>query len=181
MKSLGGQHGLSLSQESSPELLDSELDEYLLDQLDLEAILQFPGTTTVVVEKRQAPTSVQCSLRIGPASDEVYDPSLQFSPPKSRTSVSSEKLPDAWFTNITSTNNSLKYRLNPASVPISGEEEEDWAFIRTLDSHFDDNTEDSEVQRAESQRVPPYDKVSNGLFVSSILASPYSYSPILKI
>jgi hypothetical protein len=181
MKSLGGQQDLELSRESSPELLDSELDEYLLDQLDVEAILQFPEPKTVVVEKRQAPISVQYSLGIGPASDGVYDPCLQFSPPKSRTSVSSEKLPDAWLTNITSTNNSPKHRLDLALISIGGEEEEDWAFIRSKDSHFDDNTEDSEVQRAESQRVPPYDKVSNGLFVSSILAFPYSHSPILKI
>jgi hypothetical protein len=181
MKSLGGQQNLELSRESSPELLDSELDEYLLDQLDVEAILQFPEPKTVVVEKRQAPTSVQYSLGTGPASDGVYDPCLQFSPPESRTSVSSEKLPDAWLTNITSTNNSPKHRLDLASISIVGEEEEDWTFIRSKDSHFDDNTEDSEVQRAESQRVPPYDKVSNGLFVSSILAFPYSHSPILKI
>jgi hypothetical protein len=173
MKSLDGQGDLGLSQKSSPELLDSELDEYLLDQLDLEAILQFPEPTAVVVEKRQAPTSVQYSLGIGSASDGVYDPSLQFSPPKSRTSVSSEKLPDAWLTNITSINNSSKHRFDPASVPISGEEEEeDWTFIHSKDSHFDDNTEDSEVQRAESQRCPLYDKDSNGLFVSSILAFP---------
>jgi hypothetical protein len=181
MKSLNGQDDLKISQKSSPELLDSELDEYLLDQLDLEAILQFPEPTAVVVEKRQAPTSVQYSLGIGSASDGVYDPCLQFSPPKSRTSVSSEKLPDAWLTNITSTNNSPKYRLDPASCPISDEEEEDWTFIRIQNAHVDDITEDSEVQRAESQRVQPYDKVSNGLFVSSTLASPYPQSPILKI
>jgi hypothetical protein len=180
VKSLGGQEDLELSQELSPELLDSELDEYLLDQLDLEAILQFPEPTAVVVENWQAPTSVQYSLGIGSASDGVYDPSLQFSPPKSRTSVSSEKLPDAWLTNITSISNSPKHRLDPVSVSISGEEE-DWTFIRPKDSHFEDNTEGSEVQRPESQRVPPYDKVSNGLFVSSILASPYLHSPILKI
>jgi hypothetical protein len=182
MKSLGSQEDLELSQKSSPELLDTELDEYLLDQLDPEAILLFPEPTAVVVEKRQAPTSVQYYLGIGSASDGVYDPSLQFSPPKSRTSVSSEKLPDAWLTNITSINNSPKHRLDPASVSISGEEEEeDWTFIRSKDSHFDNNTEDSEVQRAESQRAPPYNKISNGLFVSSILASPCSYSPNLKI
>jgi hypothetical protein len=171
-KSVGGEEILGVSQESSPELLRSELDEYPLDQSGLEELLQFPKVTAVVVENRKAPTSVQYALEIEPASDEIYDPSLQFSPPKSRTSVSSEKLPDAWRTYITSSNNSPKQRLDPALVFIGDQEEEDWAFIRSKEAHFNDSTEDPEVQRAAPHQLPPSDKVSNRLFVRSTLASP---------
>jgi hypothetical protein len=57
-------------------------------------------------------------------------------------------------------------------VFIGDQEEEDWAFIRSKEAHFNDSTEDPEVQRAAPHQLPPSDKVSNRLFVRSTLASP---------
>ncbi|KAL2069607.1 hypothetical protein VTL71DRAFT_14286 [Oculimacula yallundae] len=114
---------------ASPELLSD--DEFPLeDGLEEEDLVSLPTHLQGVIETFQAPPSLEYSFGCGPMSGEVYDKSLQFSPPKSRPS----SVLQARATGLPITDGH-----SPAKLQVDGEtgldpaEEEDWSFIRSID------------------------------------------------
>lgn len=109
----------------SPQILSSEPDnEYPMDEDD-EEMFNLPDLlATRVVEKFQAPASLQFDHGDDPGSGEVYDSSLQFSPPKHRPTVNS---PQKVHTDIGSTTGSPARCPDMEPFPLG--EEEDWNFL----------------------------------------------------
>ncbi|PMD18830.1 hypothetical protein NA56DRAFT_221817 [Hyaloscypha hepaticicola] len=148
-----------------PQILSSEPDdEYPMDEADEEVFKLQDLMTTGVVEKFQAPASLQYAFGDDPGSGEVYDSSLQFSPPKpQRTPASAKKL----HTDIPSTATSPAHRSDIEALPVGGAE--DWNFLRT-----DHPAEDAEVEvifEAPSEPLRPMNMM-NGAERREYMSSP---------
>ncbi|PVH87683.1 hypothetical protein DL98DRAFT_649301 [Cadophora sp. DSE1049] len=115
---------------SSPVILSD--DEFPLeDGLEEEDMISLPTHFQGVIETFQAPASLEYSFANGPMSGEVYDKSLQFSPPKSRpSSVLPGKAVGGSLTDRHSPSNAQRAE-HLGSDPA---EEEDWFFIRSNNS-----------------------------------------------
>ena len=111
----------------SPQILRSEPDdEYPMDEAD-EEVFNMPGLmTTGIIEKFQAPGSLQYAFGDDTGTGEVYDSSLQFSPLKIRPTITSLQ---EVHTDITNTPECPARRLDIESLPLG--EEEDWDFLRS--------------------------------------------------
>jgi hypothetical protein len=138
----------------SPRILSSVPDdEYPMDEAD-EEVFKLPDLMmTGVIEKFQTPASLQYAFGDDPGSGEVYDSSLQFSPPKPQLTPASAKI---LHTDIASTATSPDHRSDIEALPVGGEE--DWNFLRT-----DHPTEDAEVEvisEAPSEPVRPMNMMS---------------------
>jgi hypothetical protein len=114
-----------------PRILSSEPDdEYPMDEGDVEMFKMPELMTTGVIEQFQAPPSLQYAFGDEPGSGEVYDSSLQFSPPKYQYTPSSPmKVPGDLHTDKLSKGDSPTHRSNPELLPAG--DEEDWNFIRS--------------------------------------------------
>ena len=115
---------------SSPVILPDE--EYPLnDGLEEEDMISLPTHLQGVIETFQAPPSLEYSFANG-SMWEVYDKSLQFSPPKSRpSSVLPGKPAGGSLTDGRSPSNTQRVDDN---LGLDHSEEEDWSFIRSNDS-----------------------------------------------
>jgi hypothetical protein len=115
----------------TPPLLSSELgDEYQLDERNEEIFKMAEIMNTGVIEQFQAPESLQFAFGDDPSSGEVYDSSLQFSPPKHQGNPSSpRKVPSDLHTDKNSTGDSRASHSDTELLPVS--EEEDCNFIRS--------------------------------------------------
>ncbi|CZR52250.1 uncharacterized protein PAC_02127 [Phialocephala subalpina] len=119
----GTQDQLIASKPSSPGILSPETnDEFPLDDDMEEEMMNLAESNNGVVERFQSPASVQHRSE-GSSSGEVYDKSLQFSPPKQR--------PAAESPTKTSRHTDKDSALHsPSSVPEMPVEE-DWSYIRS--------------------------------------------------
>lgn len=112
---------------SSPVILSD--DEYPWeDGLEEEDMVSLPTHLHGVIETFQTPPSLEYSFANGPMSGEVYDKSLQFSPPKSR---SPSVLP------VKAAGGSLTDRHSPSKaqciedIAADPTEGEDWSFVKS--------------------------------------------------
>jgi hypothetical protein len=104
-------------------------DEFAMDEGDEEELLKLAEYTENVVETFAPPASVQDAFDINSDTGEVYDSSLQFSPPKSQAVVVAQgKVAEARDTNKSS-NDQLLQRQSDREPPLGAEE--DWSFIRS--------------------------------------------------
>ncbi|KAG4411991.1 hypothetical protein IFR04_014878 [Cadophora malorum] len=112
---------------SSPVILPDE--EYLLgDGLEEEDMISLPIHLQGVIETFQAPPSLEYSFANGSMSGEVYDKSLQFSPPKSRpSSVLPGKPAGGSLTDGRGPSKTQRVEYLGSDPP----EEEDWSFVRS--------------------------------------------------
>ena len=109
-----------------PQSLSSKAeDDYPMDAEDEEMFRMPDLMTTGVIEKFQAPASLLYAFEDDLGSREVYDSSLQFSPPKARQAIIS---PQKVHTDKASTTGSPTHRLETDLLPLG--EEEDWGFLR---------------------------------------------------
>lgn len=103
-------------------------DEYPLEEGLEEDMLSLPEHCHGVVESFLVPPSLQYSFGYDQMSGEVYDKSLQFSPPKSRpSSASPRKTPDGSIANVHSPSQAGNADLVPGQMY-----DEDWSFIRSI-------------------------------------------------
>jgi hypothetical protein len=116
----------------SPQIRSSEPDdEFPMDEADEEMFNMPELMTTGIVEQFQAPGSLQYAFGDDHGTGEVYDSSLQFSPPKNRPTMTSlQKV----HTDIANTPESPARRLDIEPLPLG--EEEDWDFLRS--DHVDE-------------------------------------------
>ena len=114
----------------SPRIFTSESDdEFPMDQGDEEEMLKLPELANGVEENFTAPAGI--SLSSGDELDirEVYDPSLQHSPPTSRSGQSPKT---AAYNRHTDRNSANQSPNGPSEIDqVVMEHEEDWTFIRT--------------------------------------------------
>jgi hypothetical protein len=113
---------------SSPaQIVPDPDDEYPMDDEDEEEMLKLLELGAAVKESFAPPESVQHALHLL-EEGEVFDSSLQFSPPKSQTSgTSPSKVTRSHRTDKARASRSP--RLRKDSLPL--EEEEDWSFMRS--------------------------------------------------
>ncbi|KAN0119964.1 hypothetical protein V8E51_002172 [Hyaloscypha variabilis] len=141
-------------------------DDYPMDAED-EEMFRMPNLiTTGVIEKFQAPASLHYAFgdNLGPR--EVYDSSLQFSPPKARHTVTS---PQKVHTDKTSTAGSPTRRSE--TEPMQLEEGEDWSFLRP-------NTADNvQAQVAPASSVPMQDIVEGAENFECLSSQARSHPP----
>jgi hypothetical protein len=186
----------------SPQILSSEPDdEYPMDEAD-EGMFNMPELmTTGIIEKAQAPGSLQYAFGDDPGTGEVYDSSLQFSPKNRPTMTSLQKV----HTNIANTPESPARRLDIEPLPLG--EEEDWDFlpsdhvdeeggVQVISGHFPgplqntivDGTEGRELSSPGSQaRAHPSDSVTTPASATQmdlalimwILDDRHEYKPLL--
>jgi hypothetical protein len=124
----------------SPQILSSKPDDdYPMDEADEEVFKLSDLMTTGVIEKFQAPASLQYAFGDDPGSGEVYDSSLQFSPPKPQPTPASAK---ELHTDIASAATSPGRRSDIEALPVGGKE--DWNLLGT--DHPAEDAEDAEVQ-----------------------------------
>lgn len=157
----------------SPQILSSEPDdEYPMDEDDEEMFKMPDLVITGVIENFQAPASLQHVFGDDPGSGEVYDSSLQFSPPKYRpTEVSPQKV----HTNKASMAGSPERRSDIEPLPLS--EEDDWNFL-----HSDRVATEAEVQviseaGSESQQHVIMDRTERREYLSSVGSQACSHLP----
>ncbi|KAH7346480.1 hypothetical protein BKA65DRAFT_399592 [Rhexocercosporidium sp. MPI-PUGE-AT-0058] len=118
------------SRPTTPEILSD--DEYPLEGgLEEEDMISLPTHLQAVIETFQPPLSLEYSSGNGSMSGEVYDKSLQFSPPKSRPS--SVLLGKAAGVSLTDKHSPSKVQV-VIDLGSDHAEEEDWSFIRSNDS-----------------------------------------------
>jgi len=118
----------------SSNIIASEPDEYFMDENDEEELLKLAEPIMNPIERFVPSASVLGAIHINNDSDseEVYDSSLQFSPPKSRGSGESSGPSNRHNTDNFSAH-SLEGR--PHLVPAPVIEEEDWSFIRPVEAN----------------------------------------------
>jgi hypothetical protein len=128
-------------------------DEFAMDEGDEEELLKLAEFTENVVETFAPPASVQDAFDINSDTGEVYDSSLQFSPPKSKAVVVAQgKVAEARDTNKSS-NNQLLQRQSNREPPLGAEE--DWSFIRSDEDSdpFLDATPPAIIARSKTQHA----------------------------
>jgi len=149
--SSSNRNGLPLSEESallaleegevySPQLLSSQdgNDECSVDDGDEEEMLKLPEAVTGVTERFKPPSSLHCIFEDAADSEEVYDKSLQFSPPKRSSTVSPRNVVDKFFIDNDNADCSPKDRSEQEMVALG--DDEDWGFIRSNDvTEIDEN------------------------------------------
>lgn len=137
--------------QSTPLQISEPDDEFPMDAADEEWMLEAAG----VVETFEAPESLQRALDSD--SGEVFDRSLQFSPPKpQKQSASPSKMANDSCTDKTSNAPS------PERVPLLMSEEEDWSFIRGDDTVTDVSPDVEEDYRSSIVPAPsPARKISD--------------------
>lgn len=105
-------------------------DEYPLEESEEEDMLNLQG----VVEHCKVPTSLNYGEHEDSTSGEVYDRSLQYSPPTSRASMSPKKAVRLPPTDQTSDHSAALPEKRSDTNVFGDGEEVDWSFIRSNDS-----------------------------------------------
>ncbi|KAJ5051888.1 uncharacterized protein L3040_001651 [Drepanopeziza brunnea f. sp. 'multigermtubi'] len=143
-----------------PEIIDLD-DEYPLEEgLEEEDMISLPEHFNGVVESFQAPPSLQFPFSDDSISGEVYDRSLQFSPPKKRPlSASPGKPADGSSTNANSPSKAGNTDLVPGAMY-----EEDWSFIRS------NNVDDSNAPPISDRATERHSAVSAGQVIKRIIS-----------
>ncbi|KAE8453229.1 hypothetical protein EG329_011296 [Mollisiaceae sp. DMI_Dod_QoI] len=150
------------SQPSSSHILNPEIDdEFPLDDEFEEEMMNLTGPDTGVIERFQPPASLQLTSRESYSSDELYDRSLQFSPPKPKADGVS---PGGTGNPQTDKN---KPTLSPFPISeLSMVHEEDWSFIRANgETNVGGHTSESRPSKrqfASIQEVEDVEEVSPG-------------------
>lgn len=112
---------------SSPPTMTASDDEFPMDESEEEKILKLPELRSGFDETFAPPPSLQYAFDDESVTREVYDSSLQFSPPKLQGSDgSSRKMAHGHTTNLT-----RHHAISPGVEPRSMAEEEDWTFINS--------------------------------------------------
>jgi len=137
-----------------PQILSSEPDdEYPMDEADEEVFKLSDLMTTGVIEKFQGPASLQYAFGDDPDSGEVYDSSVQSSPPKPQPTPASAK---ELHTNIASAATSPARRSDIKALPGGGDK--DWNFLRT--DHPAEHAEVQVIFEAPSEPLRPRNMVN---------------------
>ncbi|KAI9054373.1 hypothetical protein LZ554_001536 [Drepanopeziza brunnea f. sp. 'monogermtubi'] len=142
-----------------PEIIDLD-DEYPLEEgLEEEDMISLPEHFNGVVESFQAPPSLQFPFSDDSMSGEVYDRSLQFSPPKKRPlSASHGKPTDGSSTDANSPSKAGNTDLVPGAMY-----EEDWSFIRS------NNVDNSNAPPISDRAIDRHSAVSAGQVLKRII------------
>ena len=139
----------------SPQILSSEPDdEYPMDEADEEVFKLSDLMTTGVIEKFQAPASLQYAFGDDPGSGEVYDSPLQFSPPKPQPTPASAK---ELQTDIASAATSPGRRSDTEALPVGGKE--DWNLVGT--DHPAEDAEDRVIFEVPSEPLRPMNMMNS--------------------
>jgi len=111
----------------SPAISLEHHDEFPIDEEEEEELLKLPEISQNFEERFIPPESVQEVFDVEPGNREVFDCSLQFSPPRSEQTTQS---PNKAIAVLSS--NEAKPRVSPGPMePPPAIEAEDWSFIRS--------------------------------------------------
>ncbi|KAG9232320.1 hypothetical protein BJ875DRAFT_497559 [Amylocarpus encephaloides] len=128
---------------SSPMLMSSDSDIYPMGTGEENDMLELCQSSESVIERFHAPASIQHSFDDVNDRREVYDSSLQFSPPNPKVSKTSTNMGSTIPANISANhgkrpNLDLDPKLDPVQI-----EEEDWSFMTSKNQTYADSQTES--------------------------------------